>query len=161
MATSQNRPYKNRPPGVELGAVFHGKCVRCNKPFPPLSTIIALWPLSPWNRADVESGSLLCRVRVVPCGNGTTLPRAGEEGVRSTYSCKRSSFMLASVYLRASYPVVTLFSFARTLNRFVDLATMAKVSVLILDEKFHGWYLHCRSPYPRVRKTPPALCCRF
>lgn len=34
--------------------------------------------------------------------------------------------------------------------RFVDLATMAKVSVLILDEKYHGWYLHCRSPYPRV-----------
>ena len=35
-------------------------------------------------------------------------------------------------------------------GRFVDLATMAKVSVLILDEKYHGWYLHCRSPYPRV-----------
>ncbi|CAM9517700.1 unnamed protein product, partial [Laminaria digitata] len=34
--------------------------------------------------------------------------------------------------------------------RFVDLATMAKVSVLILDEKYHGWYLHCRSPYPRA-----------
>ncbi|CAN0492052.1 unnamed protein product [Ectocarpus sp. 8 AP-2014] len=27
---------------------------------------------------------------------------------------------------------------------------MAKVSVLILDEKYHGWYLHCRSPYPRA-----------
>ena len=27
---------------------------------------------------------------------------------------------------------------------------MAKVSVLILDERYHGWYLHCRSPYPRV-----------
>lgn len=27
---------------------------------------------------------------------------------------------------------------------------MAKVSVLVLDEKYHGWYLHCRSPYPRV-----------
>lgn len=35
-------------------------------------------------------------------------------------------------------------------SRFVDLATMAKVSVLVLDEKYHGWYLHCRSPYPRV-----------
>ncbi|CBN79640.1 conserved unknown protein [Ectocarpus siliculosus] len=34
--------------------------------------------------------------------------------------------------------------------RFVDLATMAKVSVLVLDEKYHGWYLHCRSPYPRA-----------
>lgn len=29
---------------------------------------------------------------------------------------------------------------------------MAKVSVLILDEKYHGWYLHCRSPYPRVSR---------
>eukprot|EP00752_Nemacystus_decipiens_P003551 g3276.t1 len=37
--------------------------------------------------------------------------------------------------------------------RFVDLATMAKVSVLILDEKYHGWYLHCRSPYPRADVT--------
>lgn len=41
----------------------------------------------------------------------------------------------------------------RRFVRFVDLATMAKISVLILDEKFHGWYLHCRSPYPRVRNT--------
>lgn len=46
-------------------------------------------------------------------------------------------------------------------GRFVDLATMAKVSVLILDEKYHGWYLHCRSPYPRVSvRAPPVhpLC---
>ncbi|CAM9514327.1 unnamed protein product [Ascophyllum nodosum] len=34
--------------------------------------------------------------------------------------------------------------------RFVDLATMAKVSVLILDEKYHGWYIHCRSPYAKA-----------
>ncbi len=30
---------------------------------------------------------------------------------------------------------------------FVDLCTMAKVSVFIMDEPFHGYYLHCRSPY--------------
>ena len=33
-------------------------------------------------------------------------------------------------------------------HQFVDLCTMAKVSCLILDEKYHGYYLHCRSPYP-------------
>lgn len=29
----------------------------------------------------------------------------------------------------------------------VDLCTMAKVSVFILDAQHHGYYLHCRSPY--------------
>lgn len=33
-------------------------------------------------------------------------------------------------------------------QEFMDLCTMAKVSCLILDEKYHGFYLHCRSPYP-------------
>ncbi|CAN0101167.1 unnamed protein product, partial [Heterosigma akashiwo] len=32
--------------------------------------------------------------------------------------------------------------------RYVDLCTMAKVSVLVLDEPYHGYYLHCRSPHP-------------
>ncbi|CAM9976404.1 unnamed protein product, partial [Hapterophycus canaliculatus] len=41
--------------------------------------------------------------------------------------------------------------------RFLDLATMAKISVLILDEKYHGWYLHCRSPYPRADVTMEAM----
>lgn len=27
---------------------------------------------------------------------------------------------------------------------FVDVCTLAKVSVFMLDEKFHGFYLHCR-----------------
>jgi meckelin len=35
-------------------------------------------------------------------------------------------------------------------QRFVDFATIAKVSVFFLDEKYHGWYLHCRSPYPQA-----------
>ena len=30
---------------------------------------------------------------------------------------------------------------------FVDFCTIAKISVFIMDEKFHGWYLHCRSPH--------------
>eukprot|EP01034_Spumella_vulgaris_P022094 gene22094-28193_t len=30
---------------------------------------------------------------------------------------------------------------------FVDFCTIAKVSVIILDEKYHGYYLHCRSPH--------------
>lgn len=50
----------------------------------------------------------------------------------------------------AATPLPSPHIFFCTRRRFVDLATMAKVSVLILDEKYHGWYLHCRSPYPRV-----------
>ena len=30
---------------------------------------------------------------------------------------------------------------------FIDLCTLAKVSVLVLDEPYHGYYLHCRSPH--------------
>lgn len=30
---------------------------------------------------------------------------------------------------------------------FVDFCTIAKVSVFVLDEKYHGYYLHCRSPH--------------
>lgn len=30
---------------------------------------------------------------------------------------------------------------------FVDFCTIAKVSILVMDEKFHGWYMHCRSPH--------------
>jgi meckelin len=30
---------------------------------------------------------------------------------------------------------------------FVDLCTMAKLSVFILDEEYHGYYLHCRSQH--------------
>lgn len=35
-------------------------------------------------------------------------------------------------------------------QRFLDFCTIAKVSVFVLDEKFHGYYLHCRSPYPHA-----------
>jgi meckelin len=30
---------------------------------------------------------------------------------------------------------------------FVDMCTIAKVSILLLDEPYHGYYLHCRSPH--------------
>ena len=30
---------------------------------------------------------------------------------------------------------------------FIDFCTIAKVSLLVLDEKYHGYYLHCRSPH--------------
>lgn len=30
---------------------------------------------------------------------------------------------------------------------FVDFCTLAKISIFILDEKYHGYYLHCRSPH--------------
>jgi meckelin len=35
-------------------------------------------------------------------------------------------------------------------QRFLDFCTIAKVSVFVLDEKYHGYYLHCRSPYPHA-----------
>jgi meckelin len=31
---------------------------------------------------------------------------------------------------------------------FIDLCTVAKVSCFFLDETYHGFYLHCRSPHP-------------
>ncbi|OQR98550.1 transmembrane protein [Achlya hypogyna] len=31
--------------------------------------------------------------------------------------------------------------------KFIDLCTLAKVSCVLLDEAYHGYYLHCRSPY--------------
>lgn len=30
---------------------------------------------------------------------------------------------------------------------FIDFCTIAKISVFIMDERFHGYYLHCRSPH--------------
>jgi meckelin len=32
-------------------------------------------------------------------------------------------------------------------QRFIDLCTLAKISIFIMDERYHGYYLHCRSPY--------------
>ena len=32
-------------------------------------------------------------------------------------------------------------------QRFIDLCTLAKISIVIMDERYHGFYLHCRSPY--------------
>ena len=32
-------------------------------------------------------------------------------------------------------------------QKFVDLCTVAKVSLFIFDEPYHGYYLHCRSPH--------------
>jgi len=30
---------------------------------------------------------------------------------------------------------------------FVDFCTIAKISVIVLENKYHGYYLHCRSPH--------------
>jgi len=30
---------------------------------------------------------------------------------------------------------------------FVDMCTIAKVSLIVMDEPYHGFYLHCRSPH--------------
>ena len=32
-------------------------------------------------------------------------------------------------------------------QRFIDFCTIAKISVLVLEGKYHGYYLHCRSPH--------------
>ena len=32
-------------------------------------------------------------------------------------------------------------------SQFKDMCVIAKVSVFIMDEKYHGYYLHCRSPH--------------
>ena len=32
-------------------------------------------------------------------------------------------------------------------NRFIDSCTLAKVSLLLLDDKYHGFYLHCNAPH--------------
>ncbi len=37
-------------------------------------------------------------------------------------------------------------------QRFLDLATCAKISVFLLDCKYHGHYLHCRSSYEYAGK---------
>lgn len=30
---------------------------------------------------------------------------------------------------------------------FIDMCTIAKISLIVLDEPYHGYYLHCRSPH--------------
>jgi len=41
--------------------------------------------------------------------------------------------------------------------RFVDFCTIAKVSILVLDEPYHGYYLHCRSPHQHADGTMTEL----
>jgi meckelin len=36
---------------------------------------------------------------------------------------------------------------------FLDFCTIAKVSILVVDEKYHGYYLHCRSPHQFAEST--------
>jgi len=38
---------------------------------------------------------------------------------------------------------------------FIDFCTIAKISVLILDETYHGYYLHCCSPSHKVPPRSP------
>ena len=34
--------------------------------------------------------------------------------------------------------------------KFIDACTLAKVSVLVLDDRYHGFYLHCNAPHERA-----------
>ena len=48
--------------------------------------------------------------------------------------------------------------FAETMEQqFVDFCTIAKVSMVIIDEPFHGYYLHCRSPHQHADGTMQEL----
>lgn len=40
---------------------------------------------------------------------------------------------------------------------FLDICTVAKISVLVIDARFHGWYLHADSPYPHADDTMSEL----
>jgi meckelin len=42
-------------------------------------------------------------------------------------------------------------------QQFIDFCTIAKVSILVLDEPFHGYYLHCRSPHQHADGTMQEL----
>jgi meckelin len=48
--------------------------------------------------------------------------------------------------------------FAETQEQlFIDFCTIAKVSILVLDEPFHGYYMHCRSPHQHADGTMAEL----
>ena len=40
---------------------------------------------------------------------------------------------------------------------FIDFCTIAKISVIVLDEQYHGYYLHCRSPHQYADGTMSEL----
>lgn len=40
---------------------------------------------------------------------------------------------------------------------FIDFCTLAKISIFCFDEPFHGYYLHCRSPYQHADGTMAEL----
>jgi meckelin len=43
-------------------------------------------------------------------------------------------------------------------QRFIDLCTLANISVVLLDDMHHGYYLHCRSPYEFADCDIKKLC---
>lgn len=44
-------------------------------------------------------------------------------------------------------------------QRFIDLCTLAKISIFVMDERYHGYYLHCRSPYEFADCAMDKICC--
>eukprot|EP00814_Leptocylindrus_danicus_P000666 CAMPEP_0116009804 /NCGR_PEP_ID=MMETSP0321-20121206/3640_1 /TAXON_ID=163516 /ORGANISM="Leptocylindrus danicus var. danicus, Strain B650" /LENGTH=938 /DNA_ID=CAMNT_0003478815 /DNA_START=538 /DNA_END=3354 /DNA_ORIENTATION=- len=42
-------------------------------------------------------------------------------------------------------------------QQFIDLCTVAKLSLLIMDEQYHGHYLHCRSPHEFADASMPEI----
>lgn len=42
-------------------------------------------------------------------------------------------------------------------QQFIDFCTIAKVSILVLDEPYHGYYLHCRSPHQNADSSMAEL----
>lgn len=61
-----------------------------------------------------------------------------------------SAFWLAILYLsQLIYKVLLHERYVEQsiTTRFIDLCTVSKISVFIMDDPYHGYYLHCDAPY--------------
>ena len=56
-------------------------------------------------------------------------------------------FVLSAAQLLWRYALYDRYISEPREQKYVDMCTIAKVSVLVLDEPYHGYYLHCRSPH--------------
>ena len=62
-------------------------------------------------------------------------------------------FLAAAIFLGTAFAQFILHSIeaysgaGTPMNQFVDLCTLANVSVLIFDEHLRGYYLHAKAPW--------------
>lgn len=55
--------------------------------------------------------------------------------------------ILLLVQLLLVWAVLERFVAPSPMLRFLDLCTVAKISMVVLDERYHGFYMHCDAPY--------------